>query len=159
MKNVEQCWQAVCHRDSRQDGEFFVGVITTGVYCRPSCPSRRPLRQNVRFYATPDAAEKDGLRACKRCHPKSAVSPAVAAIQALCRYIEAHSGESLLLETLARRAGLSRFHLQRTFKAAVGLSPKQYIDACRLQALKAGLRKSNGVTEAIYDAGFGSGSR
>lgn len=159
MRNEEQYWQAVCNRDRRRDGEFFFGVTTTGVYCRPSCPARRPLRQNVRFYKTPAEAEKDGLRPCKRCHPETAASPAVGPIHELCRYIEAHSDAPLTLDSLARRAGLSRFHLQRTFKAVVGLSPKRYIDACRLQALKAGLRKSNGVTEAIYDAGFGSGSR
>jgi AraC family transcriptional regulator, regulatory protein of adaptative response / methylated-DNA-[protein]-cysteine methyltransferase len=129
------------------------------VYCKPSCPARRPLRENVRFYATPVAAERDGLRACLRCRPLDRVDWKPARIHELCRYIEAHAAEPLTLENLAKRAGLSRFHLQRTFKAVVGLSPKQYLDACRLGSLKGALKRAAGVTEAVYDAGFGSASR
>ncbi len=160
MLNQDQCWKAVEQRDRNRDGQFFYGVITTGVYCRPSCASRQPLRKNVRFYATSQEAEKDGLRPCLRCHPlQTGASSAEARIQELCRWIETHPDDPHDLAELAARAGLSRFHLQRSFKAAVGLSPKQYVEACRLRKLKRSLRESGDVTEAVYDAGFGSSSR
>lgn len=153
-------WQAVTTRDASQDGRFYYGVITTRVYCRPSCASRQPLRKNVRFYDTPAAAEADGLRACKRCRPTQPVAdPATAKIQDLCRYIEQHADEPLSLDALGRRAHLSPFHLQRQFKAVTGVTPKQYHEACRLRRLKQGLRKGADVSRAIYDAGFGSASR
>jgi len=154
--NEERCWQAVERRDRDSDGEFFFGVVTTGVYCRPSCPARRPLRQNVRFYRTPEEAERDGLRPCRRCHPRD---PASERVRKLCRYIESHCDQSPDLSELAARAGLSRFHLQRSFRAAVGVSPRQYAEACRLRRLKQGLREAGNVTAAVYDAGFGSSSR
>ncbi len=159
MMDAQKCWEAVSKRDRGFDGVFFYGVLTTGVYCRPSCPSRQPLRQNVRFYPTPQAAERDGLRACRRCRPQEARGTELAEIHSLCRYIEEHAAEPLSLDHLATRAGCSRFHLQRTFKAAVGLSPKQYLEACRLQSLKIALKRSKDVTAAVYDAGFGSESR
>lgn len=157
----ELCWKAVQERDASQDGDFYYGVLTTGVYCRPSCSSRRPLRKNVRFYATPAAAEADGLRACKRCRPleNRADRRTVARIEKLCRHIEAHAQDAHTLETLARQAHLSPFHLQRQFKAVTGVSPKQYVDACRLRVLRQGLRGGGSVTRAIHDAGFGSASR
>jgi AraC family transcriptional regulator of adaptative response/methylated-DNA-[protein]-cysteine methyltransferase len=157
MSNEEQYWEAVQRRDATLDGTFFFGVMTTGVYCRPSCPARRPLRQNVRFYGTPAEAERDGLRPCLRCRPL--VAGKDSRVPDLCRYIEEHSDETLDLAELAARVGLSRYHLQRSFKAAVGVSPRQYAEACRLRRLKQNLRKSTDVTEAIYDAGFGSASR
>jgi len=159
--NPETCWEAVMHRDTGFDGRFFYGVMTTGVYCRPSCASRQPLRKNVRFYATAAEAEADGLRACLRCHPLAAVGsdPNTQRIEELCRYIEEHAEEPLSLENLAAHAGLSMFHLQRTFKAIVGVTPKHYIEARRVERLKQSLRHSKNVTEAIYDAGFGSSSR
>jgi AraC family transcriptional regulator, regulatory protein of adaptative response / methylated-DNA-[protein]-cysteine methyltransferase len=159
MIDAETCWNALTTRDRGFDGLFFFGVQTTGVFCRPSCPARRPLRSNVRFYPTAKAAERDGLRPCRRCKPLAATGTDLARIHELCRYIESHSSEPLTLENLGERAGLSRFHLQRRFKAAVGLSPKQYLDACRLNSLKDALKRSKDVTEAVYDAGFGSASR
>ncbi len=158
MSNEERYWEAVQQRDAGLDGTFFFGVITTGVYCRPSCPARRPLRQNVRFYQTPAEAERDGLRPCLRCRPLEG-GKQDSRIADLCRYIEEHAEETLDLAELAARVGLSRFHLQRSFKAAAGVSPRQYAEACRLRRLKQNLRKSTDVTEAIYDAGFGSASR
>lgn len=157
----ELCWQAVQERDASCDGDFYYGVLTTGVYCRPSCPSRRPLRKNVRFYQTPAAAEAEGLRACKRCRPleSRADRRTVARIETLCRYIESHAQEPLPLESLAEQAHLSPFHLQRQFKAVTGVSPRQYVEACRLRALRQGLREGASVTRAIHDAGFGSASR
>ena len=163
--DTERCWEAIQKRDRSQDGRWFVGVVTTGIYCRPSCPSRHALRKNVRFYATSQEAERDGLRPCLRCRPLQA-SPAGAAaekIRLLCRYIESHmanDGDSRLnLAELSARAGLSRFHLQRTFKAVVGVTPKQYVEALRTERLKTGLKQAKDVTEAVYEAGYGSSSR
>jgi AraC family transcriptional regulator of adaptative response/methylated-DNA-[protein]-cysteine methyltransferase len=164
------CWDAVLRRDSAQDGEFFFGVLTTGVYCRPSCAARRPLRENVRFYREASEAERDGLRPCLRCRPLASVNrdPNAERIRKICRYIEAHISDidsgSLSLEQLATRAELSRFHFLRSFQAVVGVTPKQYVEACRVRQLKTELRKSSDnraghVTAAIYDAGFGSSSR
>src|SRR5438093_1543474 len=119
MLNEERCWEAVVGKDKGQDGQFVFGVITTGVYCRPSCPSRKPLRKNVRFYKVPAAAELDGLRPCRRCRPLAAVDvdPLLARIRSLCDYIRRNcgSGEPLTLEELSRHTGLSPFHLQRSF--------------------------------------------
>jgi AraC family transcriptional regulator of adaptative response/methylated-DNA-[protein]-cysteine methyltransferase len=158
--NQEQCWKAVTERDRSSDGRFFYGVMTTGVYCRPSCASRLPLRQNVRFFATPAEAEADGLRPCKRCRPlESSSDPMARKIAALCRHIEAHAEDELSLKELSEQAHTSPFHLQRSFKAVVGVTPKQYVEACRLRALKKGLRNSGSVTRAIFDAGFSSTSR
>lgn len=161
MLDFERCWRAVLERDSNEDGEFFFGVLTTGVFCRPSCPARRPLRKNVRVYETPEQAEKDGLRACLRCRPLAAIGrdPNAERIREACRYIEDNSDSILKLDDLSKRAGLSPFHFQRSFKAIVGVSPKQYLEAVRLKRLKSSLRSSRDVTAAVYDAGYGSSSR
>ena len=164
--DAEQCWQAVQNRDKSSDGRFYYGVLTTGVYCRPSCPSRRAKRKNVRFYASPAEAERDGLRACLRCHPLAgtAQDPARERILALCRYIEQHADSQITLAGLSRESKLSPFHLQRSFKAVTGVSPKQYLDNLRLKNFKSILRASDrktstNVTGAIFEAGFGSLSR
>src|SRR6266849_829280 len=162
MLDEEKCWDAVINKDKSHDGRFFFGVMTTGVFCRPSCPGRKPLRKNVRFYATTAEAERDGLRACLRCRPLAAagVDASGERIRGLCGYIRANiaSGEPLTLKHLSERAGLSPFHLQRTFKALVGLTPKQYVEACRIESLKTDLRGAGSITGAIYQAGFGSSS-
>lgn len=163
MLNEERCWEAVVGKDKKQDGQFVFGVITTGVYCRPSCPSRRPLRKHVRFYKIPADAELDGLRPCRRCRPQAGVDvdAMTARVRSLCDYIRYNcdSGDPLTLEELSRHTGLSAFHLQRSFKAIVGVTPRQYVEACRLKTLKGQLRSGQSVTEAIYEAGFGSSSR
>ena len=163
MLDQEKCWRAVLSKDKSQDGQFYFGVQTTGVYCRPSCPARRPLRKNIRFYESRSEAEQDGLRACRRCRP-AAITVADSnrlRIRRLCEYIRANcqSGESLSLDELGRHVGLSPFHLQRTFKEVVGVTPKQFVEACRMEALKSQLRSGDSVTTAIYEAGFGSASR
>ncbi|WP_419805345.1 bifunctional transcriptional activator/DNA repair enzyme AdaA [Terriglobus sp.] len=157
----EQRWAAVAARDRSQDGSFVYGVLTTGVYCRPGCASRLPKRENVLFYDTAAKAAADGLRACKRCLPDERDARAVdGTIRRLCRYMETHLDEPLRLSDLAARARLSPSHLQRTFRAVVGVSPKQYVDALRMERFKASLRGSEGgVTDAIFDAGYGSISR
>jgi AraC family transcriptional regulator, regulatory protein of adaptative response / methylated-DNA-[protein]-cysteine methyltransferase len=149
-------WSAVMHRDRAFDGSFVYGVVTTGVYCRPSCGARTPLRKNVRFYSSPVEAEKAGLRACRRCHPKEDTGHRINELRA---FIEAHAGEPLTLEALAEVAHMSRFHLQRTFKREVGMSPRAYQEAFRMARLKTSLREAHGVADAVYDAGFGSSSR
>lgn len=157
------CWKAVLEKDKSQDGRFYFAVKTTGIYCRPSCPARTPLRQNVHFYSTRAEAENAGFRPCLRCRP-AAVTSADSnklRIRRLCDYIRLNcqSGESLALDELSRQAGLSPFHLQRTFKQTIGVTPKQFVEACRIEALKSELRAQDSVTSAIYHAGFGSSSR
>jgi AraC family transcriptional regulator of adaptative response/methylated-DNA-[protein]-cysteine methyltransferase len=161
MLDHEMCWQAVESRDTSFDGKFFYGVVTTGVFCRPSCPSRSPLRKNVRFYLTPKEAEADGLRACLRCRPLAAIGtdPTAQRMREMCRIIEQNATERLSLASLAAKAGMSPFHFQRGFKAVVGVTPKQYMEARRLEKLKSSLRQCRDVTEAVYDAGFESSSR
>jgi AraC family transcriptional regulator of adaptative response/methylated-DNA-[protein]-cysteine methyltransferase len=151
--------RAVAVRDADFDGAFVYGVVTTGVYCRPSCASRPAKPINVRFFADPAAAEREGLRACKRCKPRATHDRAVEQMQALARYIEAHAEEPLSLRHLSRHAHLSPAHLQRTFKAALGISPKAFHDAARLQLLKGALKAGKSVLDSITEAGFHSTSR
>jgi AraC family transcriptional regulator, regulatory protein of adaptative response / methylated-DNA-[protein]-cysteine methyltransferase len=157
----ENCWTAVENHDASQDGAFVYGVVTTGVYCKPSCTSRRPLRKNVRFYATPADAERDGLRACRRCKPNAATARGEidARIRNACALIAENADQPLPLKQIADAVGMSAFHFQRSFKAAIGLTPKEFHEAERVRKLKAGLKSGGSVTEAIYDAGFGSSSR
>jgi AraC family transcriptional regulator of adaptative response/methylated-DNA-[protein]-cysteine methyltransferase len=155
-------WKAIVTRDSRQDGEFVFAVSSTGVYCRPSCPARRPRRQNVTFYARPEQAEKAGFRACLRCRPRvgwPSGHPQADSAKEICRYIEQHLDEPITLERLGKAFRQSPFHLQRRFKAAVGITPREYADSCRLRQLKRNLQAGDNVTRAMYDAGYGSSSR
>jgi AraC family transcriptional regulator of adaptative response/methylated-DNA-[protein]-cysteine methyltransferase len=160
-KSDERRWDAILRRDGTYDGRFYFGVRSTGVYCRPSCPSRHPLRENVRFFGSAAEAEHAGFRACLRCTPRSANDrdPVTRRIHEICADIEAHSEGPLNLAELAKRAQLSPFHFQRRFKAVVGVSPKQYANAVRLRSLRTHLRSAKDVTTAVYDAGFGSSSR
>jgi AraC family transcriptional regulator of adaptative response/methylated-DNA-[protein]-cysteine methyltransferase len=157
----DTCWRAVLAKDKTEDGRFFFGVLSTGVFCRPSCPARRPLRKNVRFYRTAAEARADNLRPCLRCHPlvTDRTDRIESRIHRLCDYIRENSFETLTLDRLGQKAGLSPFHLQRTFKAIVGDTPRQYLEACRLEILKKQFRSRHSLTEAIYDAGFRSNSR
>ena len=151
-------WRAVLQRDSRADGTFVFGVLSTGVYCRPSCPARRPRRRNVRFFTSPREAEGAGLRACLRCKPADPSAGKSALVQHLCRYIEANSDQRITLRTLSKLAGMSRFHLQRVFTAELGISPAKYLQACRFSQFKNGLRRHS-VTTAWAEAGYSSSSR
>jgi AraC family transcriptional regulator of adaptative response/methylated-DNA-[protein]-cysteine methyltransferase len=153
-------WNAVVARDSGQDGEFVFAVASTGVYCRPSCPARRPRRENVTFYSRPEQAEKAGFRACLRCQPRSfSGHPQSDSAKEICRYIEQHLDEPITLERLGKVFRQSPFHLQRRFKAALGITPREYADSCRLRLLKRNLQAGDNVTRAMYDAGYGSSSR
>lgn len=159
--NQDVMWNAVEARDAAFDGKFLFGVMTTGVYCRPSCGCRLPLRKNVRFFEDAASAEQAGLRACRRCRPNELplAEQHATRIRELADFICEHSGAALSLSDLAAHAGLSTFYLQRSFKAVMGVTPKQFIDACRLDAFKGQLRSDGRVTDAIYEAGFGSSSR
>src|SRR5208283_4298621 len=150
-------WQQVLARDARQDGSFVFAVRTTGVFCRPSCPSRRPRRDSVEFFADPREAERAGDRACLRCKPTQISEQAQYVLRA--RQLLDNAEGVVTLAQLSKRVGLSPFHLQRLFKRATGLSPREYQSARRMQHIKAGLRKGDDVTTALYDAGFGSPSR
>src|SRR5947209_2387631 len=140
-------WQAVLRRDRQADGMFVFGVVSTGVYCRPSCPARRPLRKNVKFFSTCNDAEKAGLRACLRCKPLNGASGNARLVERLCRYMENNADRKITLESLSRVAGISRFHLQRTFTAELGISPAKYLQGFRFSRFKGALRR-NPVTTA-----------
>jgi AraC family transcriptional regulator, regulatory protein of adaptative response / methylated-DNA-[protein]-cysteine methyltransferase len=152
-------WQAVEARDATQDGQFVFAVSSTGVYCRPSCPSRRPRRENVSFFQRVEEAEKAGYRACLRCRPAAAGSPKLQWVKAVCRYIEQHLDEPMTLARLGAQFEQSPFHLQRTFKSVLGITPRAYADSCRVRQLKSNLRAGHSVTRAMYDAGYSSSSR
>jgi len=152
-------WRAVLARDTRSDGSFVFAVRSTGIYCRPSCPARRPRRPRVLFFSGPDAAEAAGFRACRRCHPRAAETPRAAWVRRLCRMIEASPERPPSLARLAAGAGVGPHYLQRAFKAAVGLSPKQYAEALRLGRLRRALRSGAVVEEAAHAAGYSSASR
>ncbi|MFI5096009.1 MAG: bifunctional DNA-binding transcriptional regulator/O6-methylguanine-DNA methyltransferase Ada [Candidatus Acidiferrales bacterium] len=153
-------WQAVLDRDGSLDGTFVFGVSSTGIFCRPSCPAKRPRRENVSFFDHALQAEQAGYRACLRCRPKAVDgNPQSALVRALCRYIEQHIEDRLTLSLLAKEFRRSSFHLQRTFKAVLGVSPKAYMDACRLRQVKQNLQAGHSVTTALYAAGYGSSSR
>ena len=154
-------WDAVTGRNRALDGVFFYAVRTTGVYCRPSCPSRRPRPENVVFFQTRLGAERAGFRPCKRCKPEREIQSDANTeiVQKVCRYIDAHPDQPATLDALSGAIGLSPFHLHRTFKALTGITPKAYADSRRLESLKAGLREGHSVTRSLYDAGYGSSSR
>src|SRR3984957_2615091 len=153
-------WNSVITRNAAHDGKFVFAVATTGVYCRPSCPARRPRRENVTFFTHPDKAEKAGFRACLRCRPRLlSGSPQSDTVKAICRYIEQHLDEATTLQQLGKAFHQSPFHLQRRFKAALGITPRQYADSCRMRELKRNLQSGNNFTRAMYDAGYGSSSR
>jgi len=153
-------WQAVLTRDASHDGEFVFAVSSTGVYCRPSCAARRPRRENVQFFPWPEHAEQAGYRACLRCRPRSlSGNPQSDSVKAICRFIERHLDEPLTLSRLGKEFRQSPFHLQRRFKAVLGITPREYADSCRLRLLKRNLQAGDSVTRAMYDAGYGSSSR
>jgi AraC family transcriptional regulator of adaptative response/methylated-DNA-[protein]-cysteine methyltransferase len=153
-------WAAVVARDPRADGTFYYSVSTTGVYCRPSCPSRRANTDHVRFHDTRADAERAGFRPCRRCKPDqpSQEQLQAAKIAEICRIIE-RADQPPRLEGLARRAGLSPYHFHRVFKAITGLTPRAYFAARRTLRVQDELRRSDSVTEAIYGAGFNSAGR
>lgn len=153
-------WAALVARDAKADGSFVYSVKTTGVYCRPGCPSRLAKPENINFYASPGAAESAGFRPCKRCRPdqRSLAAEHTEIVTRLCRYIEAAEHSPTLAE-LAAQSGWSTYHLQRTFKAVCGLTPKAYAAAQRARRVCDELGSGASVTDAIYGAGYNSSGR
>ncbi len=149
---------AVRNRDARYDGKLIFAVITTRVFCRPSCKSRRANPENIRFYASVTEAKQAGFRACKRCLPEQ-VDAENDKLVSVARYIESHADENLTLAMLAARFNVSPTHLQKSFKAAIGLSPKAFQNGIRQRQFKALLKKGESVTDAVFAAGYGSSSR
>jgi AraC family transcriptional regulator of adaptative response/methylated-DNA-[protein]-cysteine methyltransferase len=157
----DSLWEAVVARDARLAGAFVYGVRSTGIYCRPGCPARLPRREQVVFFASPRAAEQAHFRACKRCRPRedAGLDPRAELVKRVCGYIDANLEEPLTLAALSGQVNISPYHLQRTFKRTVGITPHQYVRARRLSTLKSQLREGQGVTTALYEAGYGSSSR
>lgn len=157
--STDDKWRAVSERDAASDGLFVYGVATTGVYCRPGCPARRPLRQNVRFFDSGEQARRAGFRPCKRCRPDADAGDRHAALVAqACRIIET-AEQPPTLEALAAEVGLSPYYFHRLFRKITGLTPKAYARAGREERLRAGVGASRTVTEAIYAAGYNTSSR
>lgn len=157
MLDSDHCWQALCDRDASYDGSFVFAVHSTGIFCRPSCPARRPRREGVSFFQHIDEAEAAGFRPCRRCSPQGS-SPAEQLdelVVAACRLLD-ESAESISLAQLAGRIGLSPSHLARAFKARTGLTPRAWTAARRRERLELGLPGAESVLGAALDAGFGS---
>jgi AraC family transcriptional regulator, regulatory protein of adaptative response / methylated-DNA-[protein]-cysteine methyltransferase len=155
-----RCLAAVALRDARMDGAFVYAVRSTGIYCRPSCPSRRPRAKQILLFVQAEAAEQAGFRACRRCHPRQASgSPQANLVRRVCGEIEGNADGTVSLRTLAERIGLSAAHLQRTFRQAMGITPRQYADALRVARFKSELRKGKDVTTALHEVSYGSSSR
>lgn len=169
-KGTGNYWGAVQTRDRRADGLFVYAVRSTGIYCRPSCPSRKPQREQVMFFQLPEAAEQRGFRPCRRCRPRSARlrDPRIEAVARVCREIDrrvladgdgALADERLNLGSLGVTAAMGPHQLERAFRSAMGITPRQYADTQRMRRLKSRLRKGDNVTTALYEAGYGSSSR
>jgi AraC family transcriptional regulator of adaptative response/methylated-DNA-[protein]-cysteine methyltransferase len=158
IETDEDRYDAFVRRDRARRADFVMAVTTTGVYCRAGCPARTPRRENVRFFDTPEAARGAGFRACKRCRPDETASASAEVAARACRTIEA-AETAPTLEALAAEAGLSPFHFHRVFKAETGVTPAKYAAAVKDRRAKAALAGGASVTEAVYDAGYGSASR
>jgi len=154
----EEKWTQVLSRDIKADGQFVYAVKSTGIFCRPSCPSRRPRPEKVEFFDSPEQARKAGYRPCRRCTPEER-SLQVQKVEAARRFIDENLDTTLSLDAISRRVGLSPFHFQRMFKKIVGISPRQYQQAQRTSKFKSALHSDARITDAIYDAGYGSSSR
>jgi AraC family transcriptional regulator, regulatory protein of adaptative response / methylated-DNA-[protein]-cysteine methyltransferase len=151
-------WQATLARDSRADGTFVLAVRSTHIYCRPSCPARRPLRRNVVFFRTREEAEKQGFRACLRCRPNEIAGP-VALVQRAAGQLAESTEESVRLGVLAKTLGTTQATLRRAFLQVTGLKPRELAEALRIKRFKAMLRAGKSITDALYETGYGSSSR
>jgi AraC family transcriptional regulator, regulatory protein of adaptative response / methylated-DNA-[protein]-cysteine methyltransferase len=156
----KRCLEAVAAHDARMDGAFVYAVRSTGIYCRPSCPSKRPQARQILIFVQPQEAEQAGFRACRRCHPRQGCgNPQANLVRRVCSEIAEHPDEVPSLRKLAQSAGLSAAHLQRTFRRAMGITPRQYADALRVARFKSELRKGKDVTTALHEVSYGSSSR
>src|SRR5205823_4271404 len=158
VMNNPELWNAVLSRDASRDGSFVFAVRSTGIYCRPSCPARRPRREQVQFFQLPEAAEQAGFRACRRCHPRRVRNhhPDIELVRSVCATIDENDEQLLTLKNLSAETGVSAPHLQRTFKAVMGITPRQYAESHRLKQFKSNVKNGASVTDAMYDAGYGS---
>ncbi len=156
--NANQKWSMVLARDAKADGRFVYAVKSTGVFCRPTCPSRRPRRENVEFFDLPNQAQQAGYRACLRCTPLER-NAQTQKVEAACRYIDKNLDITLSLTAISRHVAISPFHFQRMFKRILGISPREYQQARRAGKFRQALLSDGSVTEAIYEAGFSSSSR
>ncbi len=158
--SVDARWEAVLRRDSRADGRFVYAVLSTGIYCRPSCASRKPARKNVVLFEFPEMAEARGFRPCRRCAPQeSGYDPRLDKVRRAIRRIEERADEDPTLAELGRAVGLSPHHLQRTFKKALGVSPRQYLESLKMRKYKDLLKNGRRPADACYEAGYGSSRR
>ncbi len=158
VPSADDMFAAIQRRDPVYDGLFFYGVITTGVYCLPSCGARPARRENVRFFEDAASAQRAGLRPCKRCRPEATLAERAALIE-LARYLDAHATDKLATGDLAVQSGIPAARLTRQFKKLFGITPAAFQEAVRHQGLKAALKRGAGVAEAIFEAGYGSTSR
>ena len=158
MPSAQAMRTALATRDKTYDGRFFYGVITTGIFCRPSCTARRAKAENLRFFSDTGGALRAGFRPCKRCLPMT-THPEFTRLVAIARYIESHAEDRLTLTELAQQAALSASRLQRVFKSAFGVSPKVFQDAIRMKRFKAALKTDGSIIDAIFATGLGSGGR
>src|SRR4030095_15400972 len=158
VMNNPELWNAVLSRDASRDGSFVFAVRSTGIYCRPSCPARRPRPDQVSFFQVPEAAAQAGFRACRRCHPRRAKTsdPQIDLVRRICHAIDEHDEEPVTLQTLSAATGITPHHLQRTFKEVMGFTPRQYKENRRVADFKAKVKGGSSVTDAMYDAGYGS---
>jgi AraC family transcriptional regulator, regulatory protein of adaptative response / methylated-DNA-[protein]-cysteine methyltransferase len=157
----ERYWQAVLARESGFDDVFVYAVRSTGIFCRPTCPSRRPRRAQVIFFGQPRAAEQAGFRACRRCRPGGSVhsESQIDLAERVCALIDSNPDQALTLDQLGAQVGASPNHLQRVFKRVIGITPRQYAEARRIGRLKVRLKEGDNVTTALYQAGYNSSSR
>jgi AraC family transcriptional regulator of adaptative response/methylated-DNA-[protein]-cysteine methyltransferase len=154
---IEEQWKAVQRRDQSYDYKFVYAVLSTGIYCKPSCPSRRPGKEKVVFFSDFSSAEKAGFKPCKRCKPAEAAGLSQARlVEQLCNYIKTNSDRKLTLKILSEEMGVSSFYLQRTFKRITGVTPRQYAETSRLNHLKTSLKNGKSVRRSAYDAGYNS---
>lgn len=159
LMQQNEYWQAVIARDCNYDGKFVYGVISTKIYCQPSCPSRKPRRDKVLFFSQSVEAEKNGFRACKRCFSQKRWETShLKLIQRICNFIDKQADNPPSLSQLAFEFNLSQSHLQRTFKRILGITPRQYIEARRIESLKKQLQKGDKIINAIYESGYNSSS-
>src|ERR1700682_1702812 len=155
---AERYWQATLARDARADGTFILGVLSTRIYCRPSCPARRPLRRNVVFFATGEEAEKQGFRPCLRCKPNEK-SGALQLVERASRELARGEADIFRVATLAGKLAVRPSALRRAFQRVTGLAPRDLADALRLNRFKSLLRAGKNITDALYETGYGSSSR
>lgn len=159
MSQAEDRLKAIINRDLRYDGTFVYGVKTTGIYCRPSCPSRQPNKENIIIFDSPAMAEVAGYRACQRCNPSEYLGPNEVFVEKITSYITEHLKEKITLAELSQIFNVSKYHLQRTFKSVLRVSPRQYIESRRLESFKSRIKDGENVDKAMYGSGFSSRSR